>query len=197
MPILLQVGLATALWCALHSLLITHRWRDALRRRWPRHHLLWRLVYVTGSTVTFAAGALWVRTLPERLLWDWPGPWQIVRWAGIAAGAFFLVAGSRAHDGRAFLGLRQWRRWRDGRPTRPARLNTQGILARVRHPWYSATLLLIVFALPLTDLNLVWRGVFFVYTIVGTLLEERKLASEFGAPYTEYRRRVPRFFPRP
>lgn len=45
-------------------------------------------------------------------------------------------------------------------------------------------------------MNAVWRGVFFAYTLIGTELEERKLLRQFGQDYADYRRRVPRFFPR-
>ena len=48
---------------------------------------------------------------------------------------------------------------------------------------------------PWTDVNLVWRGIFLAYTLIGTELEERKLLRDIGTPYAEYRSRVPRFFP--
>ena len=56
---------------------------------------------------------------------------------------------------------------------------------------------MLVFCLPLTDVNLVWRTVFLIYTLVGTELEERKLLTDFGNAYAVYRDRVPRFFPDP
>jgi len=34
-----------------------------------------------------------------------------------------------------------------------------------------------------------------VYALLGALLEERKLLSEFGKPYDEYRRRTPFIIP--
>ena len=52
-----------------------------------------------------------------------------------------------------------------------------------------------MFGLPYTDVNLVWRGVFLAYTLLGTELEERKLLKELGSVYADYRRQVPRFFP--
>ena len=73
---------------------------------------------------------------------------------------------------------------------------TEGVLGYIRHPWYTGALLFLVFCLPVTDVNLVWRGVFVAYTVIGTELEERKLLEDLGEPYAAYRRRVPRFFPR-
>jgi protein-S-isoprenylcysteine O-methyltransferase Ste14 len=68
-------------------------------------------------------------------------------------------------------------------------------LAVIRHPWYTGTLILLVFCLPYTDVNLVWRAIFVLYTLIGTELEERKLLKEIGKEYAAYRARVPRFFP--
>jgi protein-S-isoprenylcysteine O-methyltransferase Ste14 len=65
----------------------------------------------------------------------------------------------------------------------------------IRHPWYAATLILLAFCLPVTDLNLAWRAVLAGYVLIGTELEERKLLVEHGAAYAEYRRDVPRFLP--
>ncbi len=35
------------------------------------------------------------------------------------------------------------------------------------------------------------------FILIGTSLEERDLAANYGNKYREYRRRVPRLFPRP
>jgi len=193
---LLLVGLVSAAWCALHSVFVTHKWGSYVRRRWPRHHALSRLVYVGFSTVSFAALAWWLHSLDARLLWDWPGWWSTLRWIGLIDSALLFWLGASAFDGRAFLGIRQWRDHRAGRPQREPPFRTDGILGMIRHPWYTGTLLLLLFCLPATDVNLVWRSVMFVYVLIGTELEERKLLREIGLPYEEYRRRVPRFFPR-
>ncbi|MBK8167195.1 MAG: hypothetical protein IPK64_14740 [bacterium] len=190
------VILWTALWCAFHSLLATHRWRDLVRRLFPRWHAFSRVLYVLGSTVTLAVLLAWLRALPERVLWDWPGPWSLARWLGLAEAFFLFWAGARAFDNRHFLGLSQLRDYAAGRHSAEPPFRADGILAVVRHPWYAGTVLLLVFMLPWTDVNVAWRGVFLVYTLVGCELEERKLLREIGAPYAEYRRRVGRYWPR-
>lgn len=193
----LQAALVTAIWCALHSLFVTHAWRDFVNRNLPSYAPWQRLVYVGTSTATFLLLALWLRTLPENVLWDWPGWWSWVRWLGLAEAALILVLGTRAHDGRAFLGLTQLVDHHRGRAPRETPFRADGILGVIRHPWYTGALLLVVFCLPLTDVNLAWRGVMIVYLLVGTELEERKLLGELGETYADYRRRVPRFFPWP
>ncbi|MCB1184474.1 hypothetical protein KDM41_13680 [bacterium] len=196
-PHLAWIALATALWCALHSLLITHAARRLVRRLFPRWHVFDRLVYVGVSTASLALLAVWVRSQPAVTLWDWPGWWGIVRWLGLAEAGVLFWLGSRAYDGRAFLGLRQAADWAAGREPRPAPFRTEGILGVIRHPWYTATLVVLVFCLPVTDVNLVWRAVLAVYTVVGTELEERKLLRDVGPAYAAYRARVPRFLPLP
>ncbi len=191
----IQVALVTAAWCFFHSLFITHFWRDTLCRLVPACAAYNRVVYVLASTLSLAAWYLWLRSLPETLVWAWHGPYQVIRVLGLLEAAVLFWLGSRAYDGRAFLGLRQVADHAAGRTPEAPAFSRRGVLGVIRHPWYTGTLLLLVCGLDYTDLNLVWRGVFLVYTLVGTELEERKLLRELGDTYAQYRRQVPRFFP--
>ena len=186
----------TALWCLWHSLLATHRWRALVQRLFPRWHAFSRVLYVLGSTLTLAVLMAWLRSVPQQVLWEWKGPWAVARWLGLAEAAFLFWAGARAFDNRHFLGLAQLRDYAAGRQPAEPPFRAEGILGVIRHPWYSGTLLLLVFMLPWTDVNLAWRGVFLLYTLVGCELEERKLLRDVGAPYAEYRRQVGRYWPR-
>jgi protein-S-isoprenylcysteine O-methyltransferase Ste14 len=196
-PDLIAVALATAAWCGAHSWFVSHTWRDLVRRRWPRIQVFSRLLYVTFSLLSLGLLMYWIRTLPAELLFDWPGWWAPLRWLGLVAAVVLFWLGSRHHDNRSFLGWTQVREYLAGRTPREPRLQAGGILGVIRHPWYTGTLFLLVFCLPFTDVNLVWRGVFLVYTLVGTELEERKLLKDFGESYAAYRARVPRYFPDP
>lgn len=185
----------TTLWCAIHSALITHTVRDRTRALFPRYHVFDRIVYVLFSTVTLVLLMAWLRTLPEQMLWDWPGRWSWVRALGLAEAALLFWLGARDYDGRAVLGLAQIRDFVVRRQPSPPVFKTTGILKIIRHPWYTATLIFLSFCLPVTDVNLVWRLVMVVYVLIGTELEERKLLRDLGEPYAAYRREVPRFFP--
>ncbi len=195
MQTLLLVALTAGLWSFLHSLFITHGWQRWQKRSLPTLEPYSRLIYVVFSTVSLGVIFYWWMTLPQTLCWGWNGPWQVVRWAGILIALVFFALGALSYDNRAFLGLRQvvnhLRRQDGGKPE----FSRRGVLGKVRHPWYTGTLLFFVFCLPVTDVNLVWRGVFILYTLVGTELEERKLVSEMGGQYAKYRREVGRFFP--
>ena len=191
----LQAALAAAAWCALHSAFVSHRWRRLVERNLPSFRPWRQLVYVGASAASFGLLALWLRTLPETVLWTWTGVWRWVRWLGLAEAGLLFWLGARAHDGGAFLGLRQAADHVGGRGTQPPALHRGGILGVIRHPWYTAILILLAFCLPVTDVNLAWRAVLAAYVLIGTELEERKLLVEHGAAYADYRREVPRFLP--
>jgi protein-S-isoprenylcysteine O-methyltransferase Ste14 len=194
---LIAVAVWTTVWCLGHSWFVSHTWRNLVRRHFPRYHVFSRLVYVIFSLLSLGVLMSWIRTLPEVTLFAWPGWWTWVRWLCLSEAVFLFWLGTRSYDNRSFLGLTQALDYLAGRPTRESPFRAAGILAVVRHPWYTGTLILLIFCLPFTDVNLVWRAVFLIYTLVGTELEERKLLHDFGAGYADYRARVPRFFPDP
>ena len=194
---LIWTAVLTTLWCVGHSVPITHAARNRVRELFPRYHALDRILYVIYSTATLALLFAWLRTLPEQTLWDWPGIWRWLRWAGIFEAALLFWLGLRSYNGRTFLGLTQLREFAAGKEPQAPVFKATGILAVIRHPWYTGSLLFLTFCLPITDVNLVWRLVMVAYVLVGTELEERKLLAEWGEAYATYRQEVPRFFPLP
>jgi protein-S-isoprenylcysteine O-methyltransferase Ste14 len=72
-----------------------------------------------------------------------------------------------------------------------------GIYSRVRNPRYAGSFLAIVGACILARTRLAWMAgaAWIALVLVAVFLEERELRSRLGAPYTEYCKRVPRFFP--
>ncbi len=196
MQTLMSVAFFTVLWSFGHSLFITHRWQRWLKEKIPSLEPWSRLIYVVFNTMTLGWLFYWWRSLPQTVLWNWDGPWQILRWSGIAMALGFFALGAAAYDNRAFLGLRQLNNHLRGISGGEPDFSRRGVLGWVRHPWYSGTMLFFLFCLPVTDVNLVWRSIFLIYTYVGTEIEERKLIADLGETYVEYRREVGRFFPK-
>ncbi len=192
----LKLAIACGLWCFFHSLMVTHAWDRLLERTLGGAHVLGRLGYVIFHTITLLWLMLWIRNLPQHTLWSWPGLWAIPRWLGLALALWLFREGSRAFDNRTFLGISQLRAWRQGLPAPDPPFRQTRILKHIRHPWYAGTILFFLFCLPVTDVNAVWRGIFILYTLLGTELEERKLLRELGRDYQEYRQQVPRYFPK-
>jgi protein-S-isoprenylcysteine O-methyltransferase Ste14 len=182
----------TVAWCAVHSLWIAPGVQRRLRTALGAYE---RLAYVVVAAASLTVLIWWLRALPQHAILRFDGALAVVRWTALAGAAALMVAGARAYDGRAFLGLRQIAARRTGRAIAPSELRRYGVLARVRHPWYGAGLLVVLFARDVTDVGAAYRSVFLVYFLIGAWLEERKLLAEFGDAYAQYRRDVPAFFP--
>ena len=179
-------GLGWLAWCVLHSLLAG----TAVAR--PLERLLgvrYRLFYTLFSTLSL--WPVWdaTRALRGAVIWEWSG-WfgalQGLLW--LAAAALFCLAARRYDLGR-FLGLLP-----SEQGMAPDGLDTGGVLAHVRHPWYLAALLLL-WGRDLTHIDLGVNGILSVYIAAGSVLEERKLVRAYGDVYRAYQQRVPMLFP--
>lgn len=183
------------LWCTLHSLLIANPTVAFLKRRLGRGFRFHRLAYVTFSLVTILPLIHLTRAMDHRVLLAWEGYGKLVPAAGLTLAVILFLAGGRHYDGAQFLGLRQASSGANPRLLSGGdRLDTSGILGVVRHPWYTATFLLL-WAQDLTALSIQVNALLSAYLVVGTLLEERKLVQEFGGHYRDYQRRVGMFVP--
>lgn len=80
----------------------------------------------------------------------------------------------------------------------PLRLLDTGVYARIRHPMYLGTLLVLLaffFAVPSLLSLVVWIAFFIFFDKMATY-EENDLARILGEDYAAYRKRVPKWFPR-
>jgi protein-S-isoprenylcysteine O-methyltransferase Ste14 len=162
------------------------------------HIDFWRARNVRLSMVGPLWMALWL--IVGALTW----PWRTLAlyrtgWAWIPAAALILAGiliYTRArHDFSADQALGR----SELEPNRhEQRLNTAGIRARVRHPYYLGHLCeLLGWALG-TGLIVLYALLIFA-VITGALMvaaEERELESRFGQAYRDYKQRVPAILPR-
>ncbi len=107
---------------------------------------------------------------------------------GYVAYILFKQAAS-VYDMRAFLGLKAFEN---------SEFKTHGILERVRHPFYTATIAIGAgfFMWTPTLTNLIMVGVWFAYLPFGIWFEEKKLVAEFGETYKTYQKSTPIIFPK-
>lgn len=190
----LFLALAWTAYCALHSAMISETATGFLERRLGASFRFYRLFFNTVSLVLLVPVVWYSRTLEGEPVVRWEGAWRAARYALVAVGGLLLVAGGRHYRLRRFLGLSQLRGRSPGGLATGGGIDSTGILGLVRHPWYTAVLLLL-WARDLDVARLVVNGVLTVYIVVGTLLEERKLIHEFGDAYRAYQEKVSMFVP--
>jgi len=189
------IFLATAAYGALHSLLAARGAKQwALARFGPRANRAYRLVYNTVAVVSFIPVFALLIWYPGEVLYQIRLPWLALALAGQGASMVLLAVGLLQTDTLSFLGFRQLA---SGDSSGPSSLIVGGLYRWVRHPLYTAGLMLIwltpVMTTSILALNLALTG----YIALGYRLEERRLVAEFGPAYIEYQARVPALIPRP
>ena len=189
------LALLWAAWCFLHSFLISKVFTGWLKRILGRRYGYSRLAYTFFSLVSLLPVLTYQLGLAETVFFAWPWPWSLLKYAMYGTALLFFYGGLRVYDVQYMLGLRQVNQLRRGLEPAGVSFSREGILGRVRHPWYSGAILFILAYGEVTDVSLVVKTVLSVYVVIGTLLEERKLTSEYGESYRAYRREVPMFFP--
>lgn len=197
----LLIWAALLIFAVVHSALASHRAKTAAQRLLGAHtaQAVYRLIFNAIALVSIAPALFLVVTLPDRELYRLPPPLDvfalIVQFGALLALGYSLWQ----MDWAFFLGLRQL----SGPPpdtsldsTSAARLVTTGLHRYVRHPLYTASLVLLALVSPMTLNRLALLTGVALYFYVGSIFEERKLVREFGDAYRAYQRRVPRLWPR-
>lgn len=188
--------LAVTLYGVLHSWLaspaVKTYSRRLLREKRDRYY---RLIYNIIAVLTLLPIVLLVALLPNRVLYLAQAPWL-----------YLLLAGQVAALTGLFIGL-----WQTGisdfigfshlgsvpRHMKSSTLVASGLYRCVRHPLYTAGIIIIWF-MPIMTTNLFTVNLCLtLYIIVGIYFEERKLVRDFGDSYVSYRRSTPMLVPRP
>jgi len=176
--------LSTLLYGAVHSLLASlpikawgqERFGDPFAR-------FYRLSYNVFAILSFLPILALPAFLPDHILYTIPVPWVFMSIFIQGLAAIALLVGLVQTGVWSFLGLEQL----ISPPTQEAdRLVIHGLYRWVRHPLYTAGLVLIWFT-PVMTVNILALNLgLSIYIVVGAYLEERKLVAEFGQPYRAY-----------
>jgi protein-S-isoprenylcysteine O-methyltransferase Ste14 len=183
----------------LHSLLASLPCKAWAQRRWGAASQRWyRLTYNIVAVVTLLPLLPLLLFLPDQVLYVVPAPWAWLMLAGQVGGAYMLLSALRQTNLAWFLGTAQVQEPADDATTeaRQDPLVTSGYYAYVRHPLYTAGLLMMWLS-PVMTLN--WLTVYVVFSLymyIASFHEEQRLVQQFGAAYREYQQRVGRFLPR-
>ena len=93
------------------------------------------------------------------------------------------------------LGIREIVIHLKGKSAKESVFTVRGTYQWVRHPLYFFSLLMIWAQVSVTTDRLLFNGLWTVWIIIGTFLEERDLIASFGDAYRNYQRNVPMLIP--
>jgi protein-S-isoprenylcysteine O-methyltransferase Ste14 len=151
---------------------------------------LYRLLYNGFAVISFLPVLYLMITLPDRMLYQVPVPFNLVMRFGQAISIFLLLVAVLQTDLLSFAGLRQIFEQKQTGP-----LVTSGLYRYVRHPLYTFSLLILWLSPSMTWNTFVVYAALTFYILIGIIFEERKLLREFGEEYASYRSRTPMLVP--
>lgn len=185
----LAYAAAWLLFAVLHSGTAGAGARTGLGRLFGRaHRLAFNALALVEVAAVMGLGA-WLgraaRVLPL------PAPVHAVQLGMTVLGAVLLLVGLAAYRIGPFLGWAQLR----GEEDKDQPLVIAGLHRHIRHPLYSAALLLL-WGRAIDELSLataLWGS---LYLVVGSRIEEARLLARYGDAYRRYRATTPAFIPR-
>lgn len=182
----LGLGLVWLLYYSMHSVLALNSVKKLASPLFPNYRLFYSFfsllslfppLYIlikTDSKPLF--GSLWGLRLGGLLI--------------VLLGVAMSKVAFRNYDLNEFLGFAV-------RNTDKSSLQRGGLNAYVRHPLYSALLVILLgicLSWPSSAIFLV-SGITFLYLVIGIFLEEQKLKEQFGDDYIAYSKQVKRLIP--
>ena len=191
----LFLSVLVAVWCVLHSVMISVSVTEYLHVRLGHTFRYYRLFFNVVSGLTLIPVFYYASSTRTEPIFRWDGYLRIIQVVLLGTAALLFFLGARRYDGAQLLGVRQIRERMTNRGLAHAgELDTSDVLGIMRHPWYLATMLFI-WARPLDISALLVNAILTSYLVIGTYLEERKLVREFGERYRAYQKRVSMLIP--
>ena len=177
----------------LHSVLASNRVKNLATRMFggifPRHYRLFFTLIAAISTLAYFSAVL---VFPDQSFYRIRPPWHYLTLIlQLIAGVCFIAALFQ----NSLLGFSGLDSLFSKRPSREERLTTGGFYRYTRHPLYLFALIML-WLLPVMTWNMLALSIgITVYTLIGSLLEERRLAQQFGQEYAVYKERTPWLIP--
>lgn len=192
--------MTTGFWIILASFLmygVIHSWLASLHLKAQARHIFgpstdrwFRLAYNLIAFITLLPILVLPVLFVDKELYRIPFPWVLLTTAIQILAALAIFMGLRQTGILSFLGIRQL-----FSASRSPVFVTGGLYRWVRHPLYTAGLL-IIWLMPVMTCNLLALNIgMTIYICLGALFEERKLAREFGDAYAQYRAHTPMLIP--
>jgi protein-S-isoprenylcysteine O-methyltransferase Ste14 len=169
-------------------LLAANSVKQYFENQFPTTYKYYRFAYSTFATIGLVGIMLYSGLIPKEYLFASKG---VVRYVSLVCAAFSVIIFKQAFRGYKFsffVGLKNGEE----------EFVTTGILKHVRHPLYSATILIVLgyFLFDPTLATLVSALCIFLYLPIGIYLEEKKLIQQYGSRYLQYKKEVPAIIPK-
>ena len=185
------------LWCTIHSVLIDPFVTDLVRTKFSQLFRYYRLFYNGVSLITLLPLIVATHLMSGQPVFNWGGYGTIGRVILLTLSLSLFWSAARHYDLHYFLGIRQVKTGNSS-----TLLNDNdgifegGVFGITRHPWYLGSLLLIWSLLKDYGVTEILVGaILSIYLVIGSLLEEKKIAAEYGERYRQYQQRVSMLFP--
>jgi methanethiol S-methyltransferase len=189
------LSLLWALFCVIHSGMISLTVTEFLKRKLGSYYRFYRLFYNFTSFVILIPIVIYTNSTKEELFFIWQGYLLPVKYFLIALGSLLFILGSMHYSLSSFFGIAQIREQTNHNlMNETGKLDSSGILGVIRHPYYLG-LFPLIWSSNLDVTTLIINIILSIYLIIGTLLEERKLVQEFGNEYIQYQNKVSMLIP--
>ncbi|MGD9487033.1 MAG: isoprenylcysteine carboxylmethyltransferase family protein [Calditrichaceae bacterium] len=182
----------------IHSLFAGTRVKRWFRKKFPEYYGLYRITFNILQTTLFII--LWYFVpKPSEMLWQMEGVgeylFRLVQL--LAVGGILLTL--RDFNTQEFLGIAQMKRYLTGEKSAVTderyRLNTSGMYAVSRHPLYLFSIMIFLLEPAMTIFKFLILLWLILYFYIGSIFEERRLLTEFGSRYADYKNHVSRIVP--
>lgn len=184
---------ASALWGLIHSLTASLKMKEVVGKTFGVPLMNgYRLFYNSFSVITFIPILALATWLPDAPFYSIKEPWVNITVILQLLAVIFLAIGVFQTDVWSFIGLSQVMGWQSN-----GNIVTGGLYKYVRHPLYSAGLVVLWLTPVMTINRLVLYLCLTLYIFIGVIFEERKLIREFGQDYLDYKSRTPMVIPLP
>jgi protein-S-isoprenylcysteine O-methyltransferase Ste14 len=195
MKYLLTVLLWTG-YVSLHSFLISIRFTNLMARLLKKYYAFYRLFYVLISFILIIPLINYTSQLDDKVIITYGSIVSIIRYVLISGSLLmFFWAFFIDYDSLTFFGIRQILNFKKEKKINPpGEIKRNGLLGIMRHPMYLA-LIIYLWCQTFRMVDIVTNTLLTIYVIIGTILEERKLVSEFGEEYIKYKKEVPMLIP--
>jgi len=191
----LILAISMTMWCIIHSALISNQFKSFMSSKLGSRIRFYRIAFNLFSLITFIPIIFFALSIRGEYIFSWTGYLKLIQGFVLFISLYLYFSGARHYDALQFLGIRQLKNFSNHKTlTDSGYLDTRGILNVIRHPWYSATIL-ILWARNVDFSALIVNVILTLYLIFGTYLEEKKLVVEFGDAYRLYQKKVSMLFP--